>query len=266
VKAQIIPTTEPFFFPGGRTGVLLIHGFTGTPKEMRWMGEYLNQQGLTCLGIRLDGHATDIEDMRRSRWTDWTASVGDGFHLLSGSVDRIFLIGLSMGGVLSLLMSTRFVERIAGVVAMSTPYSLPRDPRNYPVWFIKLYGKIVKYAPRSGTDPGVSWVDKDAFASHVSYPRNPMGSVAELKALLYEMQSALPEVRWPVLLIHSRNDPTVLPENMEKIFAGLVNASDKTKLYVTGSGHVVTRDAVRQQVFEAALNFIHRVEQGGESV
>ena len=265
MKAQIIPTTEPFFFPGGRTGVLLIHGFTGTPKEMRWMGEYLNQQGLTCLGIRLHGHATYIEDMRRSRWTDWTASVEDGFNLLSGSVDRIFLVGLSMGGVLSLLMSTQFAERVAGVVAISTPYSLPRDPRNYPVWFIKLYGRIVRFVPKSGAEPGASWVDKEAFASHVSYLRNPMSSVAEMKALIHEMRKALPEIRKPVLLIHSKDDTTVLPENMEKIYAGLVNASDKTKLYVTGSGHVVTRDAVRQQVFEAALNFIHRVESQFES-
>ena len=98
------------------------------------MGEYLNQQGLTCLGIRLNGHATDPEDMRRSRWTDWTASVEDGFHLLSGSVDRVFLVGLSMGGALSLLMSTKFAQHVAGVIAMSTPYSLPRDPRIIRMW------------------------------------------------------------------------------------------------------------------------------------
>jgi carboxylesterase len=265
VKSQFLPTTEPFFFHGGRTGVLLIHGFTGTPKEMRWMAEYLNQQGLTCLGIRLNGHGTDIEEMRRSRWTDWTASVEDGFHLLSGSVDRIFLVGLSMGGVLSLLMSTRLAERVAGVVAMSTPYSLPRDPRNYPVWFIKLYGTIVKFVPKSGAAPGASWVDKDAFASHVSYLRNPVSSVAEMKALIQEMQTVLPEVRSPVLLIQSRDDITVLPENMEKIYEGLVNTSDKTKLYVTGSGHVITRDASRDLVFKAVIEFIRRVESRLES-
>ena len=260
MKTQIIPTTEPFFFPGGRTGVLLIHGFTGTPKEMRWMGEYLNQQGLTCLGIRLTGHATDIEDMRRSHWTDWAASVEDGIQLLSGSVDRIYLVGLSMGGVLSLLMSTKFAEHVAGVVAMSTPYALPRDPRNYPIWFIKLYGRFFKYAPKSGEVPGTSWFDKDAFTSHVSYQNNPVSSIAELKTLLYEMQAVLPEIRKPVMLIHSKDDTYVLPENMERIYARLINASDKTKLYVTGSGHVVTRDAARHQVFEASLNFIRYVE------
>jgi carboxylesterase len=258
VKTQIIPTTEPFFFPGGRTGILLIHGFTGTPKEMRWMGEYLNKQGLTCLGIRLNGHATTLEDMRRSHWTDWTASVEDGIHLLSGSVDRIYLAGLSMGGVLSLLMSARFSQRVAGVIAMSTPYVLSRDPKNYPVWFIKLYGRFVKYAPKSGEAPGASWFDKEAFASHVSYQQNPISSAAELKALLYE-------IRKPVLLIHSKNDSYVSPENMEKIYSGLVNASDKTKLYVTGSGRVVTRDAARHQVFKAAGEFIRKVERQLES-
>jgi len=265
VKTQIIPGAEPFLFPGGRTGVLLIHGFTGTPREMRWMGEYLNRQGFTCLGIRLAGHGTHIEDMRRSRWTDWTASVEDGYHLLKECTDRIFLAGLSMGGVLSLLMSTRLSEPVAGVVAMSTPYSLPRDPRNYPVWLIKLYGRFVKFAPKSAELPGASWFDKAAFSDHVSYSRNPVSSVAELKALLAEMRSALPEIRKPVLLIHSKEDSTVRPQDMEQIYAGLVNASAKARLYVTGSGHVITRDAARAQVFKAVEDFILQVERQIES-
>ncbi|MDP1778829.1 MAG: hypothetical protein Q8K73_00995, partial [Anaerolineales bacterium] len=66
MNTQTIPTTEPFLLRGNKTGILLIHGFTGAPKEMRWMGEYLNEQGFTCLGIRLNGHATTPEDMRRS--------------------------------------------------------------------------------------------------------------------------------------------------------------------------------------------------------
>jgi carboxylesterase len=262
VKTRTISTAEPFFLRGNKTGVLLIHGFTGTPKEMRWMGEYLNQQGLTCLGIRLNGHATDMEDMRRSRWTDWAASVEDGFHLLSRSVDRVFLVGLSMGGVLSLLMSTRLAERVTGVVAMSTPFQLPN---NYPLWALRLYSFFVRDNPKSRETPGASWFDKAAYAEHVSYPQNPMRSVVELKLLLNEMQAALSEISTPVLLIHSKDDPYVLPENMEKIYAGLVNVSDKTKLYVSGSGHVVTRDAARPQVFRAVEEFIRKVENQLES-
>ena len=222
------------------------------------MGEYLNEQGYTCLGVRLYGHATTPDDMIHSRWTDWTASVEDGYNLLRGMTDRIFLAGLSMGGVLSLLMSTRL--DVTGVIAMATPYTMPRDPKNYSPEFIKFYSRFVKFMPKSGEVPGASWFDKEAFKDHISYPQNPVRSVAELKLLLGEMQKSLPEIRKPVLLIHSKDDPYVPPENMEKIHAGLIHASDKTKLLVTGSGHVVTRDAARHQVFEAARDFIKRIE------
>jgi carboxylesterase len=104
--SQIIPTAEPFFFSGkdanAKTGCLVTHGFTGTPKEMRWLGEYLNGQGYTVCGIRLNGHATKPEDMIRSRWQDWLLSVEDGFNLLRSCTYQVFLLGLSMGGVLSL--------------------------------------------------------------------------------------------------------------------------------------------------------------------
>lgn len=252
---NIIKTAEPFFFSGNRTGILLAHGFTGAPKEMRWMGEYLNEQGYTCLGIRLAGHATTPEDMIASNWTDWVASVEDGFHLLRGVTDRIFLAGLSMGGVLSLLMSSQL--DVAGVIAMSTPYKLPDDPR---LRHIDWIAKMIPYMPKSDEEPGAGWFDKEAFKSHISYPQNPVRSIGQLNKLLGEMRAALPNVRAPALLIHSKDDRYVPPENMERLYAGLVNASDKTKVYITGSGHVVTRDAERQRVFEMARDFIRRIE------
>lgn len=254
---QIIPTAEPFLFLGdpSKPACLLIHGFTGTPKEMRWMGEYLNQRGFTCLGIRLSGHATHPEDMIPSKYTDWIASVEDGYHLLSSITDNIYIVGLSMGGNLALLMSSRL--EVKGVVGMSTPYALPRD---YPIWFLQTASIFVKFRPKSSDKPGSSWFDKDAYQEHISYPRNPVRSTAELKKLILEMRAALPKVDVPVLLMHSKNDTYVLPENMEHIYAGLVNAQDKTKLYIMRSGHVVTRDAAREQVFQYAVEFIQRIE------
>jgi len=255
--AQIIPTAEPFFLLGDRSkpACLLIHGFTGTPKEMRWMGEYLNQKGFTCLGVRLAGHATNPEDMIRSRWTDWTASVEDAYALLRGLTDRIYVIGLSMGGVLALLMSISL--DVKGVVAISTPYKLRDDSR---LKYIEMISKFMPYLPKINEPPGTGWFDKEAWQQHVSYPQNPVRSISELNKLLGEMRVALPKVNVPVLLIHSKDDKYVLSENAEQIYADLIKASDKTKLYITGSGHVVTRDAARGQVFESALKFIQRVE------
>ncbi|MBV6400388.1 MAG: Carboxylesterase [Anaerolineales bacterium] len=254
--SQIIETAEPFFFLGDSTkpACLLVHGFTGAPKEMRLLGEFLNQHGYTCLGVRLTGHATVPEDMVRSRYTDWMASVEDGYHLLRGVSQNIILVGLSMGGVLSLLMSTKL--SVMGVVAMSTPYRLPHD---YPIWMLKLVSVFKKFNPKGKGKPGSGWFDKDAYREQVSYPQNPIRSTAELKKLILEMRAALPNVHAPVLLMHSKDDAYVLPENMERIYAELVNAEGRTKLSIGGSGHVVTKDAARQQVFESALEFIQRI-------
>jgi carboxylesterase len=256
---QLIPTAEPFFLLGdsSKPACLLIHGFTGTPKEMRPMGEFLNRQGYTCLGIRLAGHATDPEDMIRSRWTDWVASVEDGYQLLHGASNHIFLVGLSMGGILALLMSTRLTPRVKGVIAMSTPSRLPTD---YPVWFIELISRVMRYRPKSKEPPGSRWFDKAAYKDHVAYAKNPVRSTAELKKLILEMRAALPKVNVPVLLMHSKDERYILPDNLEDIYAELTNTSDKTKLYLTGSGHVIPRDANREQVFQSALEFIQRVQ------
>ena len=254
--SQIIPTAEPYLLLGdsSKPACLLIHGFTGTPKEMRLMGEYLHGQGHTCLGVRLTGHATQPEDMIRARWTDWTASVEDGYNLLCGLNREIFLVGLSMGGNLALLMSTRL--KVKGVVAMSTPSYLPTD---YPIWLIQFVSRFLKYSPKTNQPPGSGWFDKTAYREHTTYPENPVRSAAELKKLILAMGEALPEVRVPVLLMHSRDERYVLHENMERIYAGLVNTPDKTKLYITGSGHVLPRDASREQVFRSAVEFIQRI-------
>lgn len=218
------------------------------------MGEYLNKQGYTCLGVRLAGHATQPEAMIRSRWTDWVASVEDGYHLLCGMSDNIFLVGLSMGGILSLLMSSQL--KVKGVIAMSTPSRLPTD---YPIWFLKLISLVIRYRPKSNQPPGSSWFDKAAYQDHIAYGKNPVRSSAELKKLILEMHAVLPKVRVPVLLMHSKDEKYILADNMESIYAGLVNAPERTKLYITGSGHVLPRDASREQVFQAAVEFIQRV-------
>lgn len=254
---QIIPTAEPFFFPGNsaneKTGCLVTHGFTGAPKEMRWLGEYLNHQGYTVCGIRLNGHATKPEDMIRSRWKDWLLSVEDGYNLLRFCTDQVFLLGLSMGGILSLTAASRLPVR--GVVAMSTPYDLPSMP--LPLGVIRFLSLIKPYL-KKGKVPGSGWFDQAAYKQHVAYPMNPVRSGVELKYLVGEMHASLPRVTVPVLLIHSRDDDYVIRDSMEKIHAAL-GSSDKHMLWVEGGGHVITEEPTRETVFKAAGDFIKRV-------
>jgi len=252
---QIIPTTEAFFFPGNEIGCLLVHGFTGTPKEMRWLGEYLNKQGFTVLGVRLAGHATRPEDMIRTNYTDWLASLEDGYQLLSGAAERVYLMGLSMGGVLSLTAASYLPVR--GVVAMSTPYKLLDDWR---LGYTETLSKIQAYVPKSKEAPDASWFDKQAFKDHIAYPQNPVRSVGELNKLRAKMRTVLPQVKVPVLLIHSHDDPYVWRESMPSIYAELGSA-DKQMLWIEKSGHVITRDAQRETVFRAAADFVKRLER-----
>jgi carboxylesterase len=259
--AQIIPTAEPFFFHGkgdnARIGCLLTHGFTGTPKEMRWLGEYLNKEDYTVCGIRLAGHATQPEDMIRSRYDDWLASVEDGYNMLCSCTDRIFLLGLSMGGILSLITASRFP--VWGVVAMSTPYKLPDDPR---LKYIRMLSKIMPYIPKGKNEPGSDWFDKAAFAQHVAYPQNPVRSIGELNELMAVMRGCLSQVKAPVLLIYSQDDDYIVKGSMDCIYDGL-GSQDKQKVWVKGGGHVVTEEPTRTVVFKAACDFIRRVSGAG---
>ena len=255
--SQIIPTAEPFHFAGKGTnakiGCLVTHGFTGAPKEMRWLGEYLNQQGYTVCGMRLNGHATKPEDMVRSHWQDWLLSVEDGYNLLHSCTEQVFLLGLSMGGVLSLTAASSLPVR--GVVAMSTPYQLPDSILFH---LSSLISWFIPFMPKGSGVPGAGWFDKEAFKQHVAYPKNPVRSAGELNKLLAIMRKSLPNVKVPTLLIHSRNDDYVFRESMEKIHAAL-GSTDKQMIWVEGGGHVITEEPTRAAVFKAAADFVNRV-------
>jgi carboxylesterase len=243
---------EPFYFRGNRTGCLLLHGFTATPQEMRGLGEHLAGEGFSVLGVRLFGHATDIRDMLRARWTDWLASVEDGYRLLSGSTDRVVVMGLSLGGALALLFAAS--TPVSGVVAMSTPYALPADPR---LRLVRLSRGIVRFAPKGPPD----YRDPQAAIDRRDYKAYPLPAMKELEATLAALRAALPRVTAPLLLIHSKEDDFVTPDNATAIYQH-VGSSDKATMLVENSNHVITLDAARQQVFEAAAAFAKRVGAG----
>jgi carboxylesterase len=253
----LIPRAEPFLFPGTtrpEVGCLLIHGFTGTPLEMRGLGEHLAQAGLTVLGVRLAGHATRLEDMIHSRWTDWFASVRDGYEMLHSACQQVFVIGLSMGGILALTLASHF--SVAGVAAFSTPHHLPPDPRLPIAKWIALYKPTIPKGPPE-------WFDMEAYARHVSYPADPVRSYVELDKMLEVMRAGLPRITAPVLLIYSRHDPTIRAADghMETILEAL-GSDQKQGLWIENSGHVITSDAQRETVYRAATEFI--IQHAGE--
>ena len=245
----ILHGAEPFSFSGGRIGCLLVHGFTGTPKEMRLMGDHLQQKGHTVLGIRLAGHATTWQDLARTRWWDWLASVEDGLNLLKGCTDEQYLMGLSLGGVLSLLAAERYPVR--GVVAMSTPYGLPNDPR------IHVMNILTMLQPKMKKGEDV-FFNEQAKATHVALPFTPSRAMMEVVNAIKELQRILSEVKVPALLIQSRLDNVVPAGSLDGLYDN-IGSLDKTKIWIENSGHVITEEPDRKQVFDAASNFISRL-------
>lgn len=251
---RIIPTAEPFFFPGGPTGCLLIHGFTSTPKVMRPLGEYLHEQGHTVLGIRLTGHATQVEDLIRTRKQDWLASAEEGWHLLQSHTERIFVIGLSLGGVLSFLLSEKFPT--AGVVVMASFYEMP-------VPIAKKLGPLLiplsKIIPKLKKGKG-GWFNPEKEKDYVAYKYNPVRPAWELTLLLRQLQEILPNIKTPSLIIHSKDDDYVLPYQAELLYKHL-GSDHKQLIWVEKAGHIITRDGDTSKVFQPIGDFVERITE-----
>jgi carboxylesterase len=240
----------PYYFPGNTTGCLMIHGFTGTPKELRWMGEYLHKQGYTVAGIRLAGHATQIPDLVRAHWQDWLISVEDGINLLQSNCKKIFTIGLSLGGMLSLIAADRY--KIHGAIAMSTPFSYLDD------WRLNVAKPLSVVYPSIKKGPS-DLLNKKAAAEHLDYPVYPTRATSELFKLKKVIANALPKIKIPVLIMHSKADSLKL-ENAEQIYS-LLTTPDKELYLLEKSGHVITEDIERLKVFNKADEFIRKVQK-----
>jgi len=247
--SSILTGGEPFLFPGGRTGCLLLHGFTASPQEVRELGRQLASRGYTALGPRLYGHATQPRDILRARWMDWLGSAADGYHWLRGACDRVVVLGVSLGGVLAFHLAAEF--EAAGVVGMGTPFAIPRDPR---LRLLRLASPVVRFVPKGPPD----WRDPSAAKTRVDYRVYPVAGLAEVEKAILAMRQRLAEVHCPVLLMHSLEDTFVPPENMQAICQALP-AGDRQMISIRHSNHVLPLDASRDQVFEAAAGFVARV-------
>lgn len=246
----IIPSAEPFYIPGGKTGCLLLHGFTGTPKEMRFLGESLAADGYTVLAQRLFAHATRPTDITRARWWDWLASVEDGLNLLKGSTQRQVVMGLSMGGILSLITAARY--NVAGAVSFSTPCDLPAAP--WQKALLPLLGLLDLHVGKGKPD----WRDTQVMKDHIDYPYYSTLAVMELNKLIQVMRAELSSIHIPLLFVQSRGEYSISPNSMDYLYDH-VSSTEKSKLWVENSGHVVIEEPEKEKIFTAVKSFLKRI-------
>lgn len=240
----VMEGAEAFELGDGPVGILLIHGFTGSPQSLRLWGEALATQGFRVSCPRLPGHGTRWEDMSKVKWTDWIETAQDGLDSLVSKCRTTFIAGLSMGGAITMYLAAENQDAVEGVVTVGASL-YTRDIR-----LIAL--PILKYLVDSL--PGIANDVADPAQTELAYDRLPLKALAEFIALQGEAQKRLERVTAPALLFHSRQDQVVDPGNMAFI-AGRLGSDRVTMRWLEKSYHVATLDFDRAQIFEESARF-----------
>lgn len=248
----VMAGAEPFSHDGDpRVGVLLCHGFTGTPQSLRAWAEDLAAAGVTVSLPRLPGHGTNWREMARTTWHDWYAEVESSFETLAARCEHVIVTGLSMGGTLALRLAECQGERLAGLVLVNP--SVRRDKR------LQALVPLLKYAVASVA--GIGSDIKRPGVTETAYDRVPLRALDSLDRFWRVVRADLSKVTQPVLLFRSSEDHVVSAANTEMVLAG-IRSTDVTRHECADSYHVATLDHDAPAIFAETRAFVARVAGG----
>ncbi|MFK4147627.1 alpha/beta hydrolase [Streptomyces sp. NPDC004065] len=244
----VLPGAEPFRHEGGEIGVLLCHGFTGSPQSLRPWAEHLAGRGLTVSVPLLPGHGTRWEDLQVTGWQDWYAEVDRELRALRERCARVFVGGLSMGGALALRLAARHGDAVAGVMVVNpackvhglSAYALP----------------VARHLVR--TTRGIASDIAKEGAAELGYDRVPLHAAHSLRVFFRLLDGELPQVTQPLLLLRSTRDHVVPPADPAHVL-GRVSSLDVTEVLLEHSYHVATLDHDADRIFEESHAFIGRL-------
>jgi carboxylesterase len=249
--------THEFFLPGAGVSALVIHGLTGTPFEMRYLGEQLAARGVRVRGVRLAGHAGTPEELGAFGYDNWYESVVNGLEELRQYGEPIVLVGLSMGAVLAARLAADQGESIAGLAMLAPALFLPTAQS---LALRGLRGVLGSYAERVYLYyPGASDIhDAAARSIHPTCRLMPLSAPLKLLDLSAVVRPMLPRITQPVLLIHARRDHTCpMRKNLAYAMKHLGSA-EKRAIELDESYHVITVDSEKERVVSEVAQFVDR--------
>ncbi len=229
-------------------GVLLSHGFTGSPRAMRPFGEHLAALGYGVAVPRLPGHGTTWQEMNRTSWPEWYAVLDNELTRLRQEHEQVVVVGLSMGGALVLRLAEERGADIAGVVLINPSVST-EDKR---LGLLPFLSKVIPSFPGISNDIKKPGVDEGA------YSRMPLKAAFSLSKLWKVVQADLPKVTQPVLLFRSTVDHVVEASSARRVLTS-ISSRDVTETLLEDSYHVATLDNDAPRIFEDSAAFITRV-------
>ncbi len=256
VKETAMPVlagAEPFTFDGGAVGVLLVHGFTGTPQSLRPWGEYLAGQGYTVSCPRLPGHGTVLAEMNATRWPDWYGAAERALDELRSHCSEVFVAGLSMGGTLAIRLAEQRGDHIAGLMLVNP--SLGTERKDIAV--LKIMARVLS------SWKGVANDIKKPGARELAYGKVPLKAAVSLQELWAVTHNDLAKVDVPILTFRSTEDHVVEPLSGRLLLDG-VRSTDVTERLLHNSYHVATLDNDAEVIFTESAEWIssHAHAQG----
>jgi carboxylesterase len=270
-QAMMIQIAD-FKFAGDRRGVLLIHGLTGTPAEMRLLGKRLHREGFTVHGMQLAGHCGDEDDLLATDWRDWYASVEQAAEQMRGDVDHLFVAGLSMGALLALLLAAERPELVDGVGVLGATFrydgwNIPRIARlSFLLPLVKRLGfarkrMFMEEPPYGLRDERIRNQVSSAMQSGDStlagLPGNPWHSLADLHLLSRHVRRRLGEVRAPCLVAHAAEDDIASVGNAYRVVSRVSGPVELLLLHK--SYHMITLDCERRQLADSVAAFFSQI-------
>jgi carboxylesterase len=232
-------------------GVLLVHGFTGSPASMRPWGEFLHSKGYTVRVPLLPGHGTQPEDLNKVKWQEWPAKVTYEMSELQKTCDTIFLVGLSMGGGTVLNVAASNNDAIKGIILVNPWIHL----KGITVEIGFLVSRFLKMRTSVGDDI------KRPGSTEWGYDATPTRGVYQALKMLRITRRNLGKITVPVQLFHSVEDHTLPVSNTEIILSGLGSQS-KTRIELVNSYHVATMDYDQEVIFQNSQTFIEGLTTG----
>lgn len=245
---NILPGAEPFHFAGNDVGVLVSHGFTGTPQSMRYLGEQIHAAGYTVIGPRLAGHGVSPAAMALTGAADWIASVDEALETLCTTCRQIFMVGLSMGGTLTLYTAAKHPGVIRGAITINAAVRV-----GGPAMAALVFDRN---AP--ATVPGIGSDIKASGVRELAYAEVPVKAFRDALALATVAHDLLPGVTCPALVITSREDHVVDPSN-GPLIAQRLGSSRIELSWLDDSYHVATLDNDKDRIARETVAFIRSI-------
>ncbi len=244
--------------------VLLFHGLTGSPFELKKYGQFLYNNGYDVYGECLPGHGEKFEEIYTVKYQDWLNFAYTRFKDLKAGYSKVFISGLCLGAVLAIAVAEKFPNEVDGVISLSTTlyldgWRLPWYKFLIPIGLstiIRCYYNYPECEPHGIKNLKTRSVVKKLLAKgDVGMNDFPMTGIYELVKLSAVVRKNLKKVISPILLIHSKEDDLTSVKSAEIVYSN-ISSEDKEKIILYDSYHMVLYDNEKEFVFNKAVSFL----------